>query len=103
MKAKLALLGVLATVISAMLVAPAQALAPTLTLGAVTKNTTAGTAKVPATVNQAGTLVLSGNKVVTKTKTPTGPGTFNMKVRAKGEALTTLNNTGEVKVRVHVT
>jgi hypothetical protein len=101
MKTKLvALFAALALV--ALIPATAQALNPTLTLGKPKLNKTKGTAKLPATVNQAGTLVLTGKGVKKVTKIRSSAGTSKLKVKAKGSKLKTLNKTGKVKVKVKV-
>jgi large repetitive protein len=77
--------------------------APTIKAGKVTKDTKKGTARLGVTVSSPGSLVLSGPDVVKVSGHPTGPGTVQVLVKAKGKALKTLEAKGEVSVKVTIT
>lgn len=78
-----------------------------LKLGKPKKNTKKGTAKLPVSTLESGTLVLEGRKVATRPKggplTVPGAGTANLLVKAQGAAKEKLNRKGKVKVTVKVT
>jgi hypothetical protein len=78
------------------------------TTGKATLNKKKGTAKVPVTVPDPGTLTLAGNGVkpaaVGASKSvAVGTGTVNLLVKATGEKKRKLNSTGKVKVKVTIT
>ena len=80
----------------------ASASAGSLTFVSLKKNTRNGTAKVTVKVSAAGTVSLFGKKVKSFARTPGGPATLKLPVRAKGKAKTTLTTTGKVRVRVTI-
>lgn len=77
--------------------------APVVKLGYAAKNTKAGTALLPVSVNTAGKVTLTGPKVRTATKPVARASVVKVSVVAKGAALKTLNKKGSVKVTVKVT
>jgi hypothetical protein len=77
--------------------------APSIANGKVAKNTKKGTARLGVTVSGPGSLVISGPDIVKVSGHPTGPGEVQVLVKAKGKALTTLNQTGKVSVKVTIT
>lgn len=79
----------------------------TLTAGKPKLNKKNGTARVPATVADAGQLTLSGKGVKTasasKSVAVAGPGTVNLTVKPKGKTRKKLNSTGKATVNVKIT
>jgi hypothetical protein len=75
----------------------------TFAVGKVARNKSKGTATVSVTVPNAGALVVSGEGVKRASKSATAPGVVELKIRAKGKKLRTLNKTGKVKVAAKVT
>jgi subtilisin-like proprotein convertase family protein len=79
----------------------------TLTTGKPKLNKKKGTARVPATVGDAGQLTLRGKGVkaasATKSVAVAGPGTVNLPVKPKGKTRKKLNSTGKATVKVTIT
>ena len=83
----------------------------TITLGAITRNKKKGTALLPVTVPNPGTLSLSGGGAVARVasgpvagKSVTSPGTIQLSIKAKSKKKkATLNSTGKVKVGPTIT
>jgi hypothetical protein len=73
------------------------------TVGKVTANKSKGTATVSVKVPNAGRLVVSGKGVKRASKSVAAPGTVKLTVRAKGNTLKTLRNTGKAKISPKVT
>ncbi|WP_346386279.1 Ig-like domain-containing protein [Nocardioides sp.] len=80
-----------------------EPITPTLGLGKVVKNTKSGTATLSVTVNTAGTVALTGAKVVTATGTPDGATTVQIPVRANAAYRKILNRKGKLTVKFKVT
>ena len=75
----------------------------TFAFGTVARNKTKGTATVSVNVPNAGELVVGGKGVKRASKSVTAPGAVKLKIGAKGKKLTTLKQTGKVKVAAKVT
>jgi hypothetical protein len=77
------------------------------TVGAAVRNKKKGTASVPVTVPDAGTIALSGRGVkgvaASKSVAVSGGGTVNLLVKAKGKTKRKLNANGKAKVKVSIT
>jgi large repetitive protein len=73
-----------------------------VTAGKVTKNAKKGTARLGVTVPGPGSLVITGPDVVKVSGHPTGPGEVQVLIKAKGEALKTLDTRGKVSVKVTI-
>jgi hypothetical protein len=78
------------------------------TIGAATRNKKKGTAQLPVTVPDAGTLTLSGkgvkgNSAAASKSVAVQGGTTNLVVKAKGKKAKKLKRKGKVKVNVTVT
>jgi len=76
---------------------------PTAKVGKVTKDTKKGTARLGVTVSGGGSLVVSGPGIVKVSRHETGPGEVQVPIKAKGAALTTLDQKGKVSVKVTIT
>jgi hypothetical protein len=72
------------------------------TLGSATRNKKKGTALLPVTVPDAGTLALTGNGVKARSFTVQG-GTTNLPVKVKGKKKRKLNRKGKAKASVTIT
>jgi subtilisin-like proprotein convertase family protein len=79
----------------------------TVNAGKPKLNKKKGTAQIPVTVGDAGTLTLSGKGVksasASKAKAVAGPGTVKLTVKAKGKTAKKLNSTGKATVKVKIT
>jgi hypothetical protein len=73
------------------------------TIGAATRNKKKGTAQLPVTVPDAGTLALSGKGVKGSSAAAAQGGTINLVVKAKGKKAKKLKRKGKVKVNATVT
>lgn len=80
-----------------------EPLEPTVALGRPVKDRARGTAMLPVTVNTAGTVVLEGTKVVTRTVPVAGASTVDVPVRLKPAYRETLQKKGRLRVPVTVT
>jgi hypothetical protein len=80
-----------------------------LTVGSAKLNKKKGTAQLPVTVTDPGSVALAGNGVkprsapASKSVTTVGAGTVNLVVKAKGKKRRKLNDTGKAKVNVTIT
>jgi hypothetical protein len=80
-----------------------------LTVGTPKLNKNKGTAQLPVTVTDPGSVALAGNGVkprsapASKSVTTVGAGTVNLVVKAKGKKRRKLNDTGKAKVNVTIT
>jgi subtilisin-like proprotein convertase family protein len=79
----------------------------TISAGKPKLNKKKGTAQIPVTVRDAGTLTLSGKGVksasASKAKAVAGPGTVKLTVKPKGKTAKKLNSTGKAAVKVKIT
>ncbi|HEX5711894.1 MAG TPA: hypothetical protein VFX85_01115 [Solirubrobacterales bacterium] len=73
-----------------------------LRLGKLTLNKAKGTAVLPVQVSAAGTLQVSGRKIVKVGAKATGPQTLKVSIRAKGKAKKKLNQTGKATVKTQI-
>jgi hypothetical protein len=75
------------------------------TIGQAVRNKKKGTAQLPVTVPDAGTLVLSGTglKGFAASKSVAAGGTVNLLIKAKGKAKRKLNDSGKAKVKPKIT
>ena len=74
-----------------------------LTLGKLKLNKKKGTAKLTATVNEAGSLKLSGKGLKAVAKQASGAGNVILQVKPKGKTKKTLAKKGKTKVKIIVT
>ncbi len=74
-----------------------------LSLGKVVKNKKTGRAVLAAKVNGGGSLTVTGPKVVTTRKTPSGATTVKLVIKAKRKQMKVLRKRGKLKVTVKVT
>lgn len=75
----------------------------TVSAGKPKLNKKKGTAKVPVTVGDAGTVVLSGKGLKRKRATFGGPGSGKLTVKPKGKTSRKLNSTGKAAVKAKIT
>jgi len=75
----------------------------TVSAGKPKLNKKKGTAQVPVTVGDAGTLTLSGKGVKTRKATTSGAGSKKLTVKPKGKTSGKLNSTGAAAVKVKIT
>jgi hypothetical protein len=79
----------------------------TLKAGKPKLNKKKGTARIPVTVGDAGTLTLKGKGVksasASKAKAVSGPGTVKLTVKPKGQTASKLNSTGSATAKVKIT
>jgi hypothetical protein len=76
------------------------------TIGAATRNKKKGTARLPVTVPEAGTLTVSGKGVKTRftaASTSVVAGTSNVVIKPKGKTKKKLNSRGKAKVKLSIT
>ena len=79
-----------------------------LTIGKAKRNQNAGTAKLPVTVTDPGTVSLTGKGVKTRSAPASKAvavqgGMVKLAVKPKGKTKSTLNNTGKAKVKLTIT
>lgn len=70
--------------------------------GKAVRNAKKGTARLKVTVPSPGSLVVSGPEIVKVSGNPTAPGTVEVLIKAKGDALKALRKRGKVTVEVDV-
>jgi hypothetical protein len=76
------------------------------TIGAATRNKKKGTARLPVTVPEAGTLTVSGKGVKTRftaASTSVAAGTTNVVIKPKGKTKKKLSSRGKAKVKLSIT
>jgi hypothetical protein len=76
------------------------------TIGAATRNKKKGTARLPVTVPEAGTLTVTGKGVKTRftaASTSVAAGTSNVVIKPKGKTRKKLNSRGKAKVKLSIT
>jgi hypothetical protein len=74
-----------------------------LDVGKANLNKNKGTAKLPVTTTDPGTLTLTGKGVKTRTVPASNGGATNLVVKAKGKTSRKLSDNGKAKVNVNVT
>jgi uncharacterized membrane protein len=83
-------------------VAKIEVTKPKLKLGKVKLNKGNGTAKLSVGVPSAGTLTVSGKKIVKVKRTAKGPKTLKVTIKSKGKAKKALGSTGKAKVKAKI-
>lgn len=83
-------------------VAKIEVTKPKLKLGKVKLNKSNGTAKLSVGVPGAGTLTVSGKKIVKVKRTAKGPKTLEVTIKSKGKAKKALGSTGKAKVKAKI-
>jgi subtilisin-like proprotein convertase family protein len=75
----------------------------TVTAGKPKLNKKKGTAQIPVTVGDAGTLTLTGKGLKTRSLVVGGPGSAKLVVKAKGKTAKKLNDTGKAAAKANIT
>jgi subtilisin-like proprotein convertase family protein len=75
----------------------------TVTAGKPKLNKKKGTARIPVTVGDAGTVTLTGKGLKTRSVVVGGPGSTNLVVKAKGKTAKKLNDVGKAAAKANIT